>query len=73
MLIDVRELAVRWEEALASAAAGEEVILTDGPAQRAQLIPLRPQGRIAGLHKGAMEAAADFNVPLKDEFWSGQS
>lgn len=29
--------------------------------------------RIAGLHPGAMTPAEDFDSPLPDEFWTGQS
>ena len=72
-LIDVRELPVRLGEALASAAAGEEVILTDGKAPRARLVPLAaPPPRVAGLHPGALQATPDFDAPLPDEFWTGR-
>lgn len=72
-LIDIRDLAARLEEALASAANGEEVILTDGTTPRARLVPLvAPATRVAGLHSGAIQAAPDFDAPLPDDFWAGQ-
>jgi antitoxin (DNA-binding transcriptional repressor) of toxin-antitoxin stability system len=72
-LIDVRELTDRLEEVLASAAAGDDVILTDGNIPRARLLPLsshRP--RIAGLHAGALQTSPDFDAPLPDDFWAGR-
>jgi len=72
-LIDVRELAARWDEALALAAAGDEIILTDGQIPKARLVPLSDNAkRIAGLHPGAMQPTPDFDAPLPDGFWTGQ-
>ena len=71
-LIDVRELPARLNEALASVAGGEEVILTDGNTPRARLVSLAVPPRIAGLHAGAIQIAADFDAPLPDDFWAGQ-
>jgi antitoxin (DNA-binding transcriptional repressor) of toxin-antitoxin stability system len=72
-LIDIRELATRWEEALSLASAGREVVLTDGATPRARLVPCQFSGeRIAGLHPGALESSPDFDAPLPDEFWNGQ-
>jgi putative addiction module component (TIGR02574 family) len=67
--IDIRDLPARLDEALALAATGQEVILLDGPTPRARLIPFADSGeRIAGLHAGAINAAADFDAPLP-EIW----
>jgi antitoxin (DNA-binding transcriptional repressor) of toxin-antitoxin stability system len=63
--IDIRDLPARLDEALALASAGREVILTDGPTPRARLIPLTTGERVAGLHTGAMQPAADFDAPLE--------
>ena len=72
-LIDVRELPARLDEALASAAGGEEIILTDGSTPRARLVPLAvPQARVAGLHASAIQTSADFDAPLPDDFWAGR-
>ena len=71
--IDVRELPARLDEALAVASAGGEVILLEGSTPRARLVPLGPAPpRVAGLHPGAIQAAADFDAPLPDDFWAGQ-
>ncbi len=71
--IDIRELPARIEEALAVAASGGEVILTDGASPRARIIPCGGAGlRVAGLHAGAIQAAPDFDAPLPDDIWIGQ-
>ena len=73
-LIDVRELSRRLEEVLASVAAGNEIIVTDGAIPRARLLPLASAApRTPGLHPGALQAAPDFDAPLPDDFWTGQS
>jgi antitoxin (DNA-binding transcriptional repressor) of toxin-antitoxin stability system len=70
--IDIRELLARLEEALALAASGGEVILTDGATPRARIVPLGGAGpRVADLHAGAIQAAPDFDAPLPDDFWAG--
>jgi antitoxin (DNA-binding transcriptional repressor) of toxin-antitoxin stability system len=72
--IDIRELPGRLDEALALASAGGEVVLLDGSTPRARLVPFGPAPtRAAGLHPGALQAAPDFDAPLHDDFWAGQS
>jgi antitoxin (DNA-binding transcriptional repressor) of toxin-antitoxin stability system len=72
--IDVRELPARLEEALALTASGAEVILFDGLTPRARLVPLALSApRAAGLHLGALVPTANFDAPLPDDFWAGQS
>jgi antitoxin (DNA-binding transcriptional repressor) of toxin-antitoxin stability system len=73
--IDIRELPTRLEEALALVSAGQEVILLDGSTPRARLVPLGPvpSPRTPGLHPGALQPAPDFDAPLPDDFWAGQS
>lgn len=69
--IDIRELPARIEELLALAAAGQEVILSDGVALRARLVPVPPAERVAGLHAGTATVSPDFDAPLPDDFWAG--
>jgi antitoxin (DNA-binding transcriptional repressor) of toxin-antitoxin stability system len=72
--IDIRDLPARLDEALALASAGGEVILLDGSTPRARLVPLTPlPQRAPGLHPGALQPAPDFDAPLPDDFWAGQS
>lgn len=73
--IDIRELPARWEEVLALVSSGCEVFLLDGTVPRARLVPWQaPAGpRVAGLHPGAIQPAADFDDPLPDDFWTGDT
>ena len=72
--MDIRDLPARLDEALALASAGGEVILLDGSSPRARLVPFSPAtARAAGLHPGAIQVATDFDAPLPDDFWAGQS
>lgn len=72
--IDIRELPARLNEVLAPASAGGEVILLDGSTPRARLVPFAPiPPRTAGLHRGALQPASDFDAPLPNDFWAGKS
>ena len=72
--VEVQEVPARWAEILALAAAGTEVIVTEGSVPRARLIPLpRSQTRVPGLHAGTIRTAGDFDAPLPDDFWAGTS
>jgi antitoxin (DNA-binding transcriptional repressor) of toxin-antitoxin stability system len=74
-IIDIRELPARWEEALALVASGGEVLLQDGTIPRARLVPCQAAlgPLVPGLHPGAMQPTEDFDAPLPDDFWSGNS
>jgi len=71
--IEIHDLPFRLEEALALTSAGREVILAEGAVPRARLVPIRTttSPRVAGLHPQAIQATADFDEPLADEFWVG--
>jgi len=71
--IDIRELPARWEEVLTLVASGCEVLLVEGTVPRARLVPCQVAAapRVAGLHPGAIQPAADFDDPLPDDFWTG--
>jgi antitoxin (DNA-binding transcriptional repressor) of toxin-antitoxin stability system len=72
--IEIHELPARLDEALALASAGGEVILLDGTTPRARLVPLGSAApRAAGLHPGALQPAPDFDAPLPDDFWAGET
>jgi antitoxin (DNA-binding transcriptional repressor) of toxin-antitoxin stability system len=72
--IDIRELPARLDEVLALAATGQEVILFDGSAPCVRLVPFSAApSRVAGLHPGAIQPAPDFDAPLPEDFWTGQS
>lgn len=70
--VEIAELSERLEEMLSLAAAGADVIVTQGTVPRARLVPLGPgQQRTPGLHPGALVASDDFDAPLPDSFWLG--
>jgi antitoxin (DNA-binding transcriptional repressor) of toxin-antitoxin stability system len=56
------------KELLSQVLAGTEIVLLEGGAPVARLVPLTP--RTAGLHAGAIWTGDDFDEPLPDEFWT---
>ena len=73
LMIELRELPSRIEEAMAVIHASGEVVLTVDSIPRAGLCALPVSGpRKMGLHPGAMQMAPDFDDPLPDEFWFGE-
>jgi len=73
-LVDVHDLPARWPEIVSLTLAGAEVIVTEGDAPRARLVPIAGDGpRTPGLHSNAMHAASDFDQPLPDDFWAGKA
>ena len=72
--IEIQEIPTRWEEVIASVKAGTEIIVTAGAVPCARLIPLPVnQPRVPDLHPGAFVMADDFDDPLPDEFWLGET
>jgi prevent-host-death family protein len=72
--IEVNELQNRFSEIISRAKAGEEIIVTEANIPRAKLIPIEPDlVRKLGLHPGGFQMADDFDAPLPEEFWLGQS
>ena len=74
LTIDIREFAGRMSEALERAANGEDVILADGDVPKVRLVPCPVRKpRIPGLNPGAFQPAPNFDDPMPDEFWLGES
>lgn len=70
--VEVQDLQARFGELLSLAAAGTEVIVTEGQVPRARLVPLVPgRARILGLHQGDIQTSDDFDAPLPEDFWTG--
>jgi antitoxin (DNA-binding transcriptional repressor) of toxin-antitoxin stability system len=70
--VEVQELHARFGEVLSLAAAGTEVIVTEGHVPRARLVPLTSRhARTPGLHPGAIQTSDDFDAPLPEDFWTG--
>lgn len=71
--VELSEAEGQLAELVAQAAAGTEVVLTEGNTPRARLVAVAPGNaqRVPGLHPGSMKASDDFDAPLPDEFWVG--
>lgn len=72
-MIDVEEARDQLAELVAQAAAGMEIVLTEGAQPRARLVPVASARgpHVPGLHPGSMVMSEDFDAPLPDEFWTG--
>jgi prevent-host-death family protein len=75
--LDVNDLPARYAEVVTRAKQGDEVIITAPGEPPVRLVPVppspAPRPRVLGLHPGSMAAAPDFDAPLPDEFWLGES
>lgn len=72
--VSVDEAQDKFQDLLAQALAGDEVIITDSGKPVARLVPLvadAKKKRIAGLNRGTISTSEDFDEPLADEFWLG--
>jgi len=77
--VDLTEAQARLPELVSLAGAGTEGIIADGGTPRARLMPLEAtlvpaRPRTLGLNRGSVVwISDDFDAPLSDEFWSGDS
>lgn len=73
--VDVGEVESQFTELLQLINKGTEVILTRKNVPVARLVPIEPikKQRIPGLHAGAIWTSDDFDDPLPDEFWLGET
>ena len=73
--VDIHDVVKQLEQWISLVATGTEIILTDGSKPLARLVPLgqQPTPRIPGLHPGAITTSDDFDDPLPDEFWTGNT
>jgi len=73
--VTLQEAQTRLAELLTLAQTGNEIIIAEGNKPLARLVPIagsKPPRRIAGLDRGKIRMSADFDVPLPDEFWTGE-
>lgn len=70
--VEISEAQGQLAELVAQAAAGMEVVLTEGDTPRARLVAVVAGStpRVPGLHPGSMKVSDDFDAPLPDEFWT---
>lgn len=52
---------------------GHEVLISEGEEVIARLAPVAQKKRTAGLSRGAVRAAPDFDEPLPESFWEGKT
>lgn len=70
--VNLEESQTNLKDMLALVRNGTEIVLTDGAAPFARLVPVRrtTTPRVPGLHAGAMRTTDDFDDPLPDLFWT---
>lgn len=75
MTVDVKDAQVDLPRLLALAVRGNKVLISENQESVVQLVPIRKRHkrRVAGLHRGAMRMHDDFNAPLPDAFWLGET
>lgn len=73
--VDVSEVEPRFSELLRLLNNGTEIILTKKDVPVARLTPVEPvkKERIPGLHAGTIWTSDDFDAPLPEEFWLGET
>lgn len=69
--IDVKKAPTDLKGLLSIVAEGTEVVLTEGDTPIARLVPIGK--RLAGLHSGAIWTSEDFDEPLPEDFWMGNT
>ncbi len=69
--IDVKKTQTDLKGLLSIVAEGTKVVLTEGDTPIARLVPIGK--RVAGLHSGAIWTAEDFDEPLPEDFWMGNT
>ena len=74
IIVNCEDLTGRFAELMLNAKGGSEVLVMENDIPVARLVPIGPgQPRILGLGLGEICIAPDFNDPLPDEFWVGDS
>ncbi|MBN1121824.1 MAG: type II toxin-antitoxin system prevent-host-death family antitoxin [Anaerolineae bacterium] len=72
--IDIHELQRNLDALLSEVNAGTEIVVMDANRPVARLLPPHPEKqRQPGLHPEAIQMADDFDTPLPENFWLGDS
>ena len=70
--VTIVEAQDKLPDLLAEALAGNEVIITEHGTPVARLVPVvshSKKKRVAGLNRGTITTADDFDEPIPDQFW----
>ncbi len=68
--VEIRDAKKEFQRWLALAQQGVEVIVTDEGEPLARISAVRPnEGRVAGLNRGEIKAAEDFDELLPESYW----
>ncbi len=71
--VDATEAQAKLGDLIAFVREGHEVLISDGDKPVARLVPVRQRKRTLGLTPGAAHMSPDFDDPLPDSFWLGES
>ncbi len=73
--VDLDEAKVRLAELVSLAREGTEIVIEAEGVPLARIVPPGDTAvpRVPGLHRGAIWISDDFDDPLPDEFWLGES
>lgn len=73
--VNIHEAKTHLSELLALVLAGEEVVIAKANKPVARLVPLVSlrKPRVFGQHRGEFRISHDFDEPLADQFWLGNS
>jgi prevent-host-death family protein len=73
--VPIGEAQLLFLKLLAAVRDGDEIIISDDnrPIARIVSIDTKRQARIAGLNRGEIKMSDDFDEPLPDNFWTGNS
>jgi len=69
--IDIKKKPPDLKILLSLVADGTEIVITDNDTPIARLVQIGK--RVAGLHAGTIRMSDDFDEPLPDEFWTGNT
>ena len=73
--VDIRDISPDLAALLRRALDGEDVVIVEDNLPVARLVSLSAEKapRIAGLHRGTAWISDDFDAPLDESFWMGES
>ena len=73
--VDIAEAQTHLPDLLSLVSSGVEVVFTKGSTPIARLVAMESSTapRLPGLHLGAIQTSDDFDEPLPDALWTGET